>query len=668
MSNKDWRPPSLAQHFDAPDGYQGEFGWVCGFSADAAFMDDAAERFTRLPAAQRAHQGQIALALYLDPTNPQVRLQDAPGTAHLPLRDLGHKRFRLLHAKVALLGFRNREQPARWRLRLLVSTGNWTRQTLEESLDLTWCIEIAKEDLPLGDGVGQGCADIQAAWSLFQWLDTLFDTRLLEVGNDAGAKLARNRVKSWIDQCKPHVAGIARLFDNRKKSLFEEVKQRLSVSTVARNYLAMGSGFYEADTDDRAHSPGKIVKDLVPEKIVKDLIDKRILTKSADVDLFVNPYACQAIAKSVKRLERHAPSIVVRPAVAPEIVFKNAGSSRSLHAKFLFGANWREGSNVCSSTWIYLGSGNLTDAGFLQPASQTRGNLEVGVVFFPEEVYWERNRSVPEGGVVTNLLPILQTDFAENNGPKSGDEWIPPEAVFLSAPVSHLKWHQADGGGHLSAPDLGNVEIDVITPQGESCTRTEAGFFWPGSPPRSVSIRWKNNDKVSEAEVPVVDEYGRIAATILMTIDLEEAWWQLAEFPLPPQSELESEEDDSEGRGDAVKEPHTSGAVDTHRTPIRQMMQLIENIAARQTEVEKLDWILWCTRLEQTLGQAKESRTVKDFASLGLNPLSPLWIHHFRPSYAETGTTPEGALYEEILGRIESAWNVKDLPRIEGFP
>ena len=46
MSSKDWRPPSLAQHFDAPDGYQGEFGWVCGFSADAAFMDDAAERFT----------------------------------------------------------------------------------------------------------------------------------------------------------------------------------------------------------------------------------------------------------------------------------------------------------------------------------------------------------------------------------------------------------------------------------------------------------------------------------------------------------------------------------------------------------------------------------------------------------------------------------------------
>ena len=668
MSSKDWRPPSLAQHFDAPDGYQGEFGWVCGFSADAAFMDDAAERFTRLTAAQRAHQGLITLALYLDPSNPQVRLQDAPGTAHLPLRDLAHKRFRLLHAKVALLGFRHPEQPARWRLRLLVSTGNWTRQTLEESLDLAWRIEIASEELSGGHRIGQGCADIQAAWSLFQWLDTLFDTRLLEAGNDVGARFSRDRVKSWINQCKPHAGGVARLFDNRRKPLFEEVKQRLSVSAVARNYLAMGSGFYEANPDGQAPSPDKIVKDLVPEKIVKDLIDMRILTKSADVDLFVNPSACQVIANSVKRLEEHAPSIIVRPAVAPEIVFKKAASNRNLHAKFLLGANWRDGSNACSSTWIYLGSGNLTNAGFLQPASQIRGNLEVGVVFFPEEVYWERHRSVSEAHVVTNLLPILQTDFSENNRPESGDKWVPPEAVFLSTPVSHLKWHPADDGGELSAPDLGNAEIDVIAPQGETCKRTETGFLWPGSQPRSVIIRWKDNDRTCEADVPVVDEYGRIAATTLTAIDLDEAWWQLADFPLPPESELDGEENHADGEGQALMGLSGIGVATTHRTPIRQMMQLIENIAARQTEIEKADWALWCTRLEQTLGQAKESRTIREFASLGLNPLSPLWIAHFRPIYAETSTSPEGALYEQILGRLESAWNVNDLSRIEGLP
>ena len=96
----EWRPLSLAQHFDAPDEYQGEYGWVCGFSADAAFMDEAAKRFTRMTAAQRAHQGRVVLSLYLDPCNPQVRLQDAPGVAHLPISNVSRKPFRLLHAKI----------------------------------------------------------------------------------------------------------------------------------------------------------------------------------------------------------------------------------------------------------------------------------------------------------------------------------------------------------------------------------------------------------------------------------------------------------------------------------------------------------------------------------------------------------------------------------------
>ena len=128
--------PSLVQHFDAPEDYFGHFGWVCGFSADPPFLNDAAERFTRLTTAQRAHLGRISLGVFLDPGNPAITLLDAPGVAHLPIRDVATKPFRLLHAKIALLGFRHAESSDRWRLRLIVSTGNWTRQTLEESLDL----------------------------------------------------------------------------------------------------------------------------------------------------------------------------------------------------------------------------------------------------------------------------------------------------------------------------------------------------------------------------------------------------------------------------------------------------------------------------------------------------------------------------------------------------
>ena len=127
-----FRPPSLAQHFEAPDDWVGCFGWLCGFSADSGFLDDAVERFVRRTHAQRAYEGRIALAVMLDPSSPQISPKDVPGVLHLPIS--GQYPFRLLHAKVAMLGFRHTSDPLRWRLRLLVSTGNWTRQTLEDSL------------------------------------------------------------------------------------------------------------------------------------------------------------------------------------------------------------------------------------------------------------------------------------------------------------------------------------------------------------------------------------------------------------------------------------------------------------------------------------------------------------------------------------------------------
>ena len=135
--------PSLAGHFDAPDDYVGHFGWLCGYSADAPFLDDALTRFTRMTAAQRAGQGRIFLAVMLDAGNPPILSTDVPGVAHLLLKK--GQPFRLLHAKVALLGFRHRTEPGRWWLRLLVSTGNWTRQTVEESLDLAWRLDVTQK-------------------------------------------------------------------------------------------------------------------------------------------------------------------------------------------------------------------------------------------------------------------------------------------------------------------------------------------------------------------------------------------------------------------------------------------------------------------------------------------------------------------------------------------
>ncbi|MNL74039.1 hypothetical protein D3C87_1995960 [compost metagenome] len=97
------------------------------------------------------------------------------------------------------------------------------------------------------------------------------------------------------------------------------------------------------------------------------------------------------------------------------------------------------------------------------------------------------------------------------------------------------------------------------------------------------------------------------------------------------------------------------------------MMELIENIAEKQTAIDRRDWEPWCRRLEQTLIRMKDSGPVAYFQmqqAPRLNPLSPLRVAPFRPAFAETADTPEGRLYEEVLKRIEASWGVEDMERM----
>jgi len=656
--------PSLAQHFDAPKDYRGHFGWLCGYSADAPFLSDAAERFTRMTSAQRAHLGRIFLGVFLDPGNPPITVRDAPGVAHLPIRDSVTKPFRLLHAKIALLGFRHADKSDCWHLRLIVSTGNWTRQTLEESLDLVWRIDVDTEMLASSaNDVLQACADIKAAQGLLQWLGGYFDTRLLSVapqGKFDATGHARQLVDSWIALCSERARGRARLFDTRSDSLLGQLSDQIKACSndVTRNYLAMGSGFYET-TNEHARLP------VIPGAIIDTLKRASLLTKSPELDLFVNPQACQAIANSVAALTKQGVSI--RQAAQPSCVF-GTGKPRTLHAKFLFSANYRENSSTCNSAWIYLGSGNLTGPGFGKKMGAGAGNLEAGVVFAPMNLHWRGGKGIEAWQVVTNLLPIqwVEEFDSSSNQLMPGTDKEPHDSCYTASPVAWLNWWECAEGNELRVPEPVSGDFAVLDSAGASCLRTETGFQWLNPLPRQVRCRWGAHGQHHEGELPVVDEFGRIAATKLLAIGLDEAYWQLADFPLPPDGdENDPNGDGGEENGDENhKREAARGSGQPASYPIRQMMELIENIATKQTEIVEMDWPLWCLRLEQTLGQAKECPAVKAFHKLGLNPLSPLWHVAFRPAFAETSDSQAGQLYEITLASIEKAWAVDHLKAI----
>lgn len=651
--SKDLHFPSLAQHFDPPEGYIGHFGWLVGFSADTAFMNVAAERFTGLTKMERARQGRISLALFLNDHNPPITMQDAPGVAHLPFADLKKKPCRLVHAKVAMLGFcgADTEQQGKWCVRLLISTGNWTQQTLEQSLDIAWVVDVCSDKLHQPENVTKmACADIKAANDLIAWLRDgaggFFDVRLLKAMPEA-----QESVDGWITKCVNKAKGSPRFFDNRKRSLIDKLPELVkNTGVVKRNYLALGSGFYEGG------------KASIPQKIIAKLQDSLLLTKQPEIDIFVNPTACQAIAA----LQNEDDSFVIRPAVAPAWM-QDKNNERNLHAKFLFSANYRDSSNHCSSAWIYLGSGNLTNPGFAQKMSTTKGNLEAGIVFAADGLLWYGNtKGEPATKIITNLLPIEQDEKnLEALTLEAGEPWEAESPSHFAPPVAWLVWHESEGSCELRLPtDVSNSpDFVILDAAGSEIQRSAEAYLWTTSQPQQVRCRWLDRKEQREGTIPVMDALRRIAAVKLLPIeDMEEAWLHLADFFNPPEVDDPDELDGNENEGRTGKSSDIDNSSQAASYPVRQMMELLENIAAKQTEISEYDWPPWCCRLEQTLALAKDSEIVEYFAkSLKLNPLAPLRYAPFRPAYAEDDTSDAGKRYEKALGRIEASWGVNDL-------
>ncbi|MGN7979992.1 hypothetical protein [Burkholderia sp. 22313] len=656
--------PSLAQLFDAPDDFLGHFGWLCGYAADPAFLNDALERFTGQTSARRAAGGRIALAMMLDPGNPLITAVDVPGLIHLPMRRDVPRPFRLLHAKVALLGFRHQDDASRWCVRLIVSTGNWTRETLEDSLDLVWSIDVAGDMLAnRDDDTKTACADVRAAWRMIARLEPHFDARIFAaIGGALPGESAHadRQLRGWIEQCE-QAAGRARprFLDNWDKSLLTQLPVFAERATggAACNRLAMGSGFFESVSAGASGAPPTLLR------IIAELKRTGRITANCRIDVFVNPDACQAVAGAVAALAAHG--VTVRHAHAPEAVFGTAANERrTLHAKFLFAANERNGSNACTSAWLYLGSGNLTKPGLLSPVSAHGGNLEAGVVFAVDELQWEARRGVPPGRVLGNVLPVQRSACVGINQTLTPGADMPERPdECMAAPVAWLTWCDAGpaGPGRLT-PAEPMDGLDVIGPAGAPCDRRADAFVWPGDRPRQVEVRWVDADGPGRATVPVLDEFGRVAATPLTTLDVDEIWWQLASFPMAPDDDVPDRF--GEGFDPAPTVAPGVAPADGRTYPIRRMMELVENIAQRQTAVDVADWHAWCSRLEQTLARAADSAGVAAFAELGLNPLSPLRAAPFRPAYAETGDSPAGARYEAALTTIEQAWAVDSLPAL----
>lgn len=634
--------PSLVDHFNPPRDHTGCFGWIMGYSADAHFLNEAAERFVGETKGQRRYTGQIRLAVMLDPGMPQITPVETPGVLHLLYQKLPHP-FRLLHAKVAILGFRHESQPDQWCVRLIVSTGNWTRQTLEESLDLVWVVE-ARPDFSGAPEDAQVCADLTAAWDLFAHLRKRFDTRALQTAFTSQQVAA---LDLRMQQVRKNASGAPRFFDSRTASLFDQLPRlvNLHAGTGARNYLSLGSGFYE-------HGDAALnVVPKVPGQIVENLLKAQLLTAKAEVALTVEPDSCQAIAGAQAAIRDKDWSIR-----GPWTSKVFQGRGRRLHAKFIFSASVRVGK--CLRPWVYLGSGNLTPAGFMKPMGPS-GNLEAGVVFAPRGLEWGE-ATVERDGQDT-ILPVRWDKEIEPADLQSGESMPERPEPIYAPPIAWLDWKpRHEGGGHLTPPETSLTEtspterFDVLSFDAQPCAREGDAFVWPAAEPSEVTVVWGETGK---AVIPVRNPLGMLARGPLPALKIDEAIHQLQFFPQPPESE-ETGDEDIPLLAAASSTGQEGPAGQAARSPIRQMMQLIEHIADCQTGLPAAHWPNWLVRLESTLQQMADDQTVSAFRDLELNPLAPLLEPPFRPDFAENPESNEGRAYEFVIGRIAEKWRV----------
>ncbi|MFD2454498.1 phospholipase D-like domain-containing protein [Ideonella paludis] len=400
--------------------------------------------------------------------------------------------------------------------------------------------------------------------------------------------------------------------------------------------------------------------------IVRKVTDLGLLTRSASVDIYVNEQACQSVATSMVAIEE-AGWCVRTP--ARHQMF-GAGSPRSLHAKFIFSANSR--TEACTSAWLYLGSGNLTEAGFLNSAGRN-GNFEVGVFLEFPRLPWS---ALPGMLAVESLVPLQRNGEGQlySEAPPATGEPMPPRPpAFVAGPLAFLQWCPcADGTGMLVPPNGSAptpTDTIVLDAGGEPCVREGEGWLWRGTMPRQAALRWDGGHR--RASVPVVDELGRVAAGEAPPLDLADMAAHLMAFPARVDDEGDGDEGEPfQGAADTGAPPprQPDAQRQAASSPVRTMMRQLEEIAQRQTMVSESDWPFWCVRLEEVLFRAAGSKGLTEFLRLGLDPLEVLRIDASRPDYAcGQGGLESAELYEAALARVAAAWGLGGLESFRGM-
>lgn len=637
---------------------RGVFGLLCALSGDSAFIERVMHSFTGLSAPQRERSGRLSMALFLDASHP--RLEGIPGLAW-GYPTAGPRAAKMLHAKVALLGFGGATHGEVEYVRLIVFTGNWTTEAVNGQINLAWYCDY---DLSGQTLASQEASDMHAALAFWRALLGSMDGRdgyfrmpgpgresidgfLTFVSGAIPPSRLLPRFMSTISGRRTEKVGIF-----RAGSIGAQVLLRFGRSRHTRNFLCCGSGFFEKPGPSPAEP--SVLKQLT--SVLRN--GKFGLTRNLrreNKHLIVNPDTSGAAGVWLRDGDGRRHWSYYRP--------HNALSPKSvLHAKYILLANVSEIHERMTHGILYLGSANLSVQGFTLLPGQ-RGNIEVGIV--------QELRGSPEMDDLYARLGIRRTSLSGQSVPKGPKD----ETAELGGmecpplpPIDHLFYDRVRGLLTI-VPSAAADSWSVMSIGGVPVASSSTSFSFPnGSPGIALKVIAKRKTILQSWLVPVFQEPVPGSAALFATPPplpqrMDSILSLIADFPeeLPEVDDTDPDTRDPEAGGGAVAAGTTRGARDDLQEervrmadyPLHMATSLVEAIADKNQTITASAFPDWVARLRQLLLTDMDPGTTDKMRSVGTDFMKPLRdVRGFSPN------TPS-VEYEKLVDEIRVSWNAQ---------
>lgn len=614
---------SLLDLFAPPSGYTGHFGWICGFTAEGPVMREIADRFTIGAGSFAATFQRPALFLTTDPASPQITTDRAPGVHHMTLAPSWRERFSgrgIFHAKVALLHFSDttskNHTTRRDIFRLVVSTGNWTRETLERNIDLFWSVEFPHSDTAADPAAeSQNLADILIACDMFTSLHPHLSPNPWAAATDSDViQTPYADTLRLLNELKAPAGMKPRFFHSLDQPLRKPLLERFDGSQ--RDQLTvLGSGFFAGGDPAPAGVSQRQGTEAFLRRFVSDLTGK---DAGHYVSVVANPCACQGLAAAAPALKASQWRFF-----APRFPEGKKDPEGKLHAKFIY-----RGKKDSFKGLLYIGSGNLTPAGMGAPSGTGIWNFEAGTVI-PVDV-----PDRPEA-----LLPLTaeEIDIAKETL-KMGDPFEMANEFNGNCPLTHFTL----GEDH----DEFWLEPRPVPSDFRGISLSYSGGNWQPLtarilldpeqlPPSLVRLRWSSDAKnTAHVAVPVLNERGLHVVPETQHRRLEDVLDSLMQMAATGREpEVETTDDHESNDGELNGSSGRSEAIGHAPYSTRRLMAFITALGEIQAEMTSAQTRLWANRLiehARTLART-EGDVLLALQEMQLNPFRHLGRAEFMP-------------------------------------